>query len=443
MATIKKLVKKKRRNRVIYQSEAIFYCHDATGHHYHDYSAWETYPKDYPWEDLPQKIKDLAESSPEALRTVGGTGYVRDFPGTGAWQPNQRNFDYFSYAGNKVRQLKRVQSANYGFTQKHIDVYQFGQVARIDRIELVNPIVNFEASYYISDGQNEHTIGLKLGDDHANCIWDQEFIRDGGNIFIMTSPEGEDANLTPSIDYGAGDTNRTVIGIGNCFLTNYSAQGQVGKPPVASFQMEAANIKADLDFNQLELPSINFDAPLLANKDSIAPIALFDITRDDDFLNNFSWYSDGEVSTTGGTYYFGEHVKLSAADSHAPESSIDHYEWNFHDRYRPEDYESYREGGVLVDTTMPIGKKGDGYDGIIFNATLELDVMNVHYGHGTKQVPLKLLPKPLSDPDINIPSDVAMGVFDAEGKYALIPPRIESVSLVLDAGGPIEEKVVF
>ena len=84
MAIIRKLAKKKRRNRIIYQSEAVYYCHDATGNHYHNYAAFETYPKDYPWEDLPQKIIDLANSSPEELRTVEGTGYINYYPGTGS-----------------------------------------------------------------------------------------------------------------------------------------------------------------------------------------------------------------------------------------------------------------------------------------------------------------------------------------------------------------------
>jgi hypothetical protein len=442
MATIKKLVKKKRRNRVIYQSEAVFYCHDATGHHYHDYSAWETYPKDYPWEDLPQSLIDLSNSSPEALRTIDGTGYVRQYPGTGAWLPNQRNSDYFSFAGNKVRQLKRIQSADYGFTKKHMDVFQFGQLAKIGRIELETPTVNFEASYYISDGQNEHTIGLKLGDDHANCIWDQEFIRDGGNIFIMTSPEGEDANLTQSVGHGEDDSNRTVIGIGNCFLTNYSAQGQVGEIPTASFQMEAANIKADAHFDQLDLPSINFESPL-SHASLSPPIASFNITRADDFLDSFSWYEFGEVSETGGNYYFGEEVSLSATGSYDPDVGIDHYEWNFNDSYRPKGYESYRYGNEITTALMPIGKKGDGYDGVIFPATLELDVMDRHNAHSTKQVPLTLRPKPLSDPDVRMPEDIRIGVFDENGIIALVPPRVEGISITLTIGLTTEEKTVF
>ena len=54
-----------------------------------------------------------------------------------------------------VNQLKRVQSANYGFDITRTDVNQFGQLAAIDRIILESPTVNFDSSWYMCNFFNE------------------------------------------------------------------------------------------------------------------------------------------------------------------------------------------------------------------------------------------------------------------------------------------------
>tara|TARA_B100001093_G_C26860383_1_gene1029902 strand:+ start:17629 stop:18759 length:1131 start_codon:yes stop_codon:yes gene_type:complete len=375
MATIRKLAKKKRRNRIIYQSEAIYYCHDGTGNHYHDYAAFETYPNDYPWEDLPQKLIDLADSSPESLRTVEGTGYIKHYPGTGSWAPNQRNREFFSYAGNKVRQLKRIQSADYSFERKFIDIYQFGQVAKIDRIELIEPVVRFEANYYLSDGQNEHIIGLKLGDEKANCVWDQELITDGGNLFIVTAPEGEDINFEKNANYqyldGSIQSNRTVLSIGNCFLTNYSAKGEVGSPATATFTMEGANIKGDVAYDQINIPSINFKSDrLLPQVEAELPIPEIKITR-----------NDGTVSFTGGNYLFGETVSISAEGSKETSSSIRSYLFDI-----PEPGHLQRIDTAAGEITMPLDEQNLGQ----LSTTLNLKLTDSFYGTSTSGVPINL-----------------------------------------------------
>ena len=375
MAIIRKLAKKKRRNRIIYQSEAVYYCHDGTGNHYHDYAAFETYPKNYPWEDLPKKIIDLANSSPEKLRTVEGTGYINHYPGTGSWAPDQRNRDFFSYAGNKVRQLKRIQSADYGFERSFIDVYQFGQLARIDRVELIEPVVRFQANYYLSDGQNEHIIGLKLGEDKANCVWDQDLITDGGNIFIVTAPEGEDINFEKSADYqyidGDIESNRTVISIGNCFLTNYSAKGEVGSPATATFTMEGSNIKGDVAYDQINIPAVNFKSDtLLPHIPQELPIPEIKITRDDE-----------SVSFTGGNYLFGETVSVSAEGSKGVNSYIKSYLFDI-----PEPGHFERVNTVSGQITMPIDEQSLGSVSTMLNLTVT-DNFN---GSLTSGVPINL-----------------------------------------------------
>ena len=50
--------------------------------------------------------------------------------------------------GTAVEQLKRIQSANYNFTVNRTDVNQFGQLGRIDAIVNESPVVNLDFSYY-------------------------------------------------------------------------------------------------------------------------------------------------------------------------------------------------------------------------------------------------------------------------------------------------------
>ena len=54
-----------------------------------------------------------------------------------------------------IRQLKRVQNVNYGFSINRTDTYKFGQLARIDSAVLSAPTVSLDFSYYLTDGQTK------------------------------------------------------------------------------------------------------------------------------------------------------------------------------------------------------------------------------------------------------------------------------------------------
>jgi len=55
-----------------------------------------------------------------------------------------------------VRNLDRVQSANYSFSISRQDVNQFGELAAIDRIITETPTVSFDTSYVLANFANEH-----------------------------------------------------------------------------------------------------------------------------------------------------------------------------------------------------------------------------------------------------------------------------------------------
>jgi len=136
-------------------------------------------------------------------------------------------------------QLRRVQSANYSFNVTRQDVNQFGQLSRLEAIILEAPTVSFDMSYYLGDGFNEQALQFKNGTSfNAGFISGQISSTSGNNFYILTAPEGVDANFNTT------STNYSTIGIGNAFLTDYSLEASVGSIPTISVSFEGTNMNA-------------------------------------------------------------------------------------------------------------------------------------------------------------------------------------------------------
>ena len=152
---------------------------------------------------------------------------------------------------NQPFQLKRVQSANYGFDIARTDVNQFGVLAAIDRVILESPTVNFDSSWYLCNLYNEDKIGLLVNTstehDAATFYGMLGDILDSNagerNYYVRVGVDGSDMNSvgTGGIDTTNGAKN-DVIGIGNGFLSNWSCEGAVGGFPTASMTVEGLNI---------------------------------------------------------------------------------------------------------------------------------------------------------------------------------------------------------
>ena len=153
--------------------------------------------------------------------------------------------EFNSTGVNDHAQLQRVQSANYGFTINRQDVNQYGNLARIDSLVLEPPTVNFDLSYYVTNGFNERALDFavaKAGDTNEVQFASGHLSSSTGqNLYILTVPEGKDANLNKDL----GATTNTVIGVGNAFLTDYTLDLSVGSLPTATVSFEASNILSD------------------------------------------------------------------------------------------------------------------------------------------------------------------------------------------------------
>jgi len=185
-------------------------------------------------------------------------------------------FDAEQRGAGAIKQLSRVQSANYSFSVARQDVNQFGNLARIDSLILEAPTVNFDISYYPTNGFNERALDFWVENSSqpsaAQFASGHLSNSTGQNFYILTVPEGRDANLT-----GANDN--TIIGIGNAFLTDYTLDLSVGSLPTATASFEASNINSDasitgvsgVGFINIESPGVNPVAGLPVGLEVILP----------------------------------------------------------------------------------------------------------------------------------------------------------------------------
>ena len=197
------------RNRVIYQSQALYIAPNSTG--------------------------------------IQTSGYGTLNPLTGDYTTGQ-----LASGMSLLYKLDRVQNCNFNFTINRQDINELGQLARIDSIVNDTPTVGLDFSYYVTDGLNERLMGFNfsgrsLADDlqcvsNASAISGLMIDTQGNNYYILTVDEGEDV-----VGANLASASNSVIGIGNGFITEYSLDASVGSIPTASVTVEAFNIKSDVN----------------------------------------------------------------------------------------------------------------------------------------------------------------------------------------------------
>ena len=242
------------RNRVIYQSEALFISPDATGYHFTGANgsvgtSQGTVSANFGLMTPPTGVGQVIGGKNSKGQAVGWK-CGDDWP---KWNPSdeQGNVSNASYAkdhGTIIKQLKRVQSANYGFTINRQDINQFGHASRLDSVVVESPTVNLDFSYYLLDGFNERQLEF-VTDGEVNALSGMltpELYQAGNNFFILTGPEARDvvkgdANLNKE---GLENT-KSVISLGNGYITDYSVDISVGSIPTVSVTVEGMNIRSD------------------------------------------------------------------------------------------------------------------------------------------------------------------------------------------------------
>jgi hypothetical protein len=158
-----------------------------------------------------------------------------------------------------IKQISRVQNFDEDFSRNFTDVNQFGNLAAIDRVEVQNPDVKASFSYFVTNGQNEESIGLTvLGSGTANsalrsCVSGILTDKTKGekNYYLLIADDGYDA-----VNYTSAKTG--AIGIGNGFLSSYSVKAAVGEITTADVSIEGLNVRVygNLTGNTV-IPAVN------------------------------------------------------------------------------------------------------------------------------------------------------------------------------------------
>tara|TARA_B100000989_G_scaffold153083_3_gene114205 strand:- start:3406 stop:4968 length:1563 start_codon:yes stop_codon:yes gene_type:complete len=268
------------RNRVIYQSEALFISPDATGYHFTGAEGTITTNQHgdvtanfglmTPPLDASQTVQGAVPGVPTLVADVGtnnkgqavGWQCGDAWP---AWNPSDEQGNVADAAlakdhGSIIKQLKRVQSANYGFTINRQDINQFGHASRLDSVVVESPTVNLDFSYYLLDGFNERQMEFVTNGavNTLSGMLTPELYQAGNNFFILTAPEARDAVIGDAKVNAAGEENsKSVISLGNGYITDYSVDIAVGSIPTASVTVEGMNIRSDFGTTGNDVPAMN------------------------------------------------------------------------------------------------------------------------------------------------------------------------------------------
>ena len=216
-----------RRNRVIYQSQALFIAPSSTG---------------------------------AQISGLEGTAFPWTGPGDGSRGPT--SLDGLKSGISLLKKMDRIQNCNFNFTLNRQDINEFGKLARIDTLVTEPPTVGLDFSYYVTDGYNERLMGFNMtglkagvtdpqmstGSLGAQSISGLLQDTQGNNYYILTVDDGEDV-------VGQSDTfqgTNSVVAIGNGFVTDYSFEAAVGGLPTATVTVEAFNIKTDYNISRVE-----------------------------------------------------------------------------------------------------------------------------------------------------------------------------------------------
>ena len=216
---------------------------------------------------LSQKDFDLALDDPN-LVDFKPIKSLKTFTYNGAYNFESSSLSDWTFS-LAVRQLNRVQSANYSFAFNRQDVNQFGQLHRIDSVAIDPPTVSLDFSYYLNNGANEKLMGFFINDypdmlaktaKNFINIKDQEDDFEGRNYFILTTPQGEDAVKNDAWNeegFPQDDSGHSCIALGNGYVTNYGIEASVGGMPTASVTVEGLNLKSDAGFHNKSIPAVD------------------------------------------------------------------------------------------------------------------------------------------------------------------------------------------
>lgn len=166
---------------------------------------------------------------------------------TGAHSTTAVVSGYGNYAtaqsgSNFIAELYRVQNVNHSWNKQLTDVFQFGELGRIDAVSLQPPTVSLSFNYLLANLVNEKILGLtvnKAGDSQdVTCLSGiLNATTDSKNYFLKIVTEGSDVIDTNTASYD-------VVSLGNGYLSSYRSQGSINNFPTVDIEVTALNMQA-------------------------------------------------------------------------------------------------------------------------------------------------------------------------------------------------------
>lgn len=227
---------------------------------------------------------------------------------------------------SKLRVLNTVQTASFDMAINRAEVKQIGADARLAaRQPVTQPTVSLGFSYILTDGRNEHAIGLAPAGDAS--FLSGVTGNDDRNFFLFVSEKGEQ-----DFNFVSGYQNLSVLSFGNCYINNYTLDASVGAFPTVSVDYSASNVR----FDQVSGLSGVYIPPSETEPDIVASGLIPAVNRENGVLaSDITSYgyivkrgsiADGGIFNTGpvgiGTASTIHHLKPGSVDLHLSNPNI-------------------------------------------------------------------------------------------------------------------------
>ena len=143
--------------------------------------------------------------------------------------------------GSAIRFFNRVQSAAFSVGLTRENLTHIGSEDFLTRKIVAEATMALDVQYLLTDGYEEKTLGLNItpSGQAMNGGTIHSGINEDKNAFLVIGDEAFD--LTGYANRVNGYSGTDVLGIGNCFITNYTITAGVGDVAKASVQVAASN----------------------------------------------------------------------------------------------------------------------------------------------------------------------------------------------------------
>jgi hypothetical protein len=137
-----------------------------------------------------------------------------------------------------LRFFNRVQSASISVDVSRQDVQHIGSEDFLDRKIVSEPNTTLKVDYLLTDGHEEDLLGLNFMYNGKSVYHN---LKEDRSILIAIGDEPFD--LTGYENRQNGYSGIDVLGLGNCYITDYSISAGVGEFPSASVSFAASNLR--------------------------------------------------------------------------------------------------------------------------------------------------------------------------------------------------------